>query len=105
MVSGFVGLVLFCAALTSIGVLASTLTSSQPVAAVVALFVTLILWFAHVGSGTLAVGPLLAHLSISERLRSFAGGVIDSADVAFLVVVTAAGLLVAMLAVDARRLR
>ena len=104
-VSGFVGLVLFCAALTAIGVLTSSLSSSQPVAAVVALFVTLILWFAHVGSGALAAGPLLAHLSISERLRSFAAGVIDSGDVAFLAVVTVAALLLAMLAVDARRLR
>ena len=102
-ISGFVGLVLFAAALCGIGVLASALTSSLPVAAMVAFFVSLLLWFAHVGSSS--TGGFLGALSLSERLRAFAAGVIDSSDAGFLVIVTAGALVLAGTALSARRLR
>ena len=103
--AGAVGIVLFAAALAALGVLASALVSSQPVAAALALFTTLLVWFAHVGSERLPVGGFLAHFSVSERLQSFAGGALDTGDIAFFCVLTAACLVVTALAVDARRLR
>ena len=103
--AGFLGLALLGAALGGIGVLTSSLTNSQPVAAILAFFVSLILWFAHVGSNVIVTGPVLAHLSISERLRGFAAGVIDTGDVAFLIVLAGAALVLATAAVDGRRLR
>lgn len=103
--AGYLGMALMAASLAAIGVLSSSLTSSQPVAAVMAFFGSMILWFAHVGSQRIATGPLLAHFSISERLRSFASGVIDTADVGFLLLLSFAALAVAATAVDARRLR
>jgi ABC-2 type transport system permease protein len=104
-VAGFCGLVLFAAGLAGIGVLASALSSSQPVAAVLAFFVSLLLWFAHRGTESLGTGGLLDRLSLSERLRSFAGGVVDSADVTFFVLLVAVTVVLAGAVADGRRLR
>ena len=104
-VGGFIGLVLLAAALTGVGVLASALTNSQPVAAMLSFFVALLLWFSHVGAEAIGAGSFLAHFSISERLRPFAGGVIDTTDVVFFVFLAVTALTVATTVVDARRLR
>jgi hypothetical protein len=55
--AGFLGLALFTSALTAFGVLASSLSSSQPVAAIIAMFTALIFWFAHLGSETGTFAP------------------------------------------------
>jgi ABC-2 type transport system permease protein len=104
-VTGFLGLLLLSSALGAIGLFASSLTSSQPLAAIGALFAVLALWFAHVGSNALAVGGLAASLSISERLRSFAGGAIDLGDLVFFVTVAGLALVGAAAAVESRRWR
>jgi ABC-2 type transport system permease protein len=103
--TGCVGLVLFVAALAAIGVLASSLTASQPLAAVGGLFAVLVLWFAHTGSNAVAVGGFLGAFSLSERLRSFAGGVIDFGDVLFFVSIVFVALAAARVAVESRRWR
>lgn len=103
--AGFLGLALLAAALTAVGVLASSLTSSLPVAAMIAFFTSLLLWFVHSGAGPSAAGGLLDALSLSARLRAFSAGVIDSGDVAFFLALTVGSLVVAAAAVDARRLR
>jgi ABC-2 type transport system permease protein len=105
MLSGSLGLLLLCVALSSLGVLTSSLTASQPVAAIGGIFAVLVLWFAHTGSEALAAGGVLGAFSISERLRSFAGGLIDLSDVAFFCAVTAIALAAASAAVESRRLR
>ena len=92
-------------ALAAVGVLTSSMTASQPVAAMVAIFGMLVLWFAHVGSAAISTSSALAAISFSERLRTFAGGAIDSADVAYFVCAAAGALTVAALLVDLRRLR
>jgi len=104
-ITGFVGLALLAAALAGIGVLASTLTASQPVAAMVALSAVLVLWFAQVGGDAVSSGSALAAVSFSERLRTFAGGAIDLADVAFFLCVALGAQVLACIAVDLRRLR
>lgn len=104
-VSGMAGLVLMAVALSAVGVLSSSLTSSQPVAAIGGLFAVLVLWFAHTGSEALAAGGFLGAFSISERLRSFAGGLVDLGDVAFFLAAAVAALALAVLAVEARRRR
>lgn len=105
-ITGYVGLTLLVVLLCALAVLGSTLTSSQPVAAMTALVVSLLLWFAHVGSEAVSAGDrLVARISLSERLRTFAGGGVDSGDLVFFVVTTVAVLAVGVLTVDARRLR
>lgn len=99
--SGYLGLALLAGALAGLGVLASSLSSSQPVAAMSALFAAVLLWFASAAGAT----GLLVRLSLSERLRGFAGGVVDSADAGYFVVLAACALAVACSAVSARRLR
>ena len=73
-VAGFVGLTLLAAAVTAIGVLASACTESQPIAAMTALFASVVVWFAHVGGDAVSTGGLLPAISFSERLRIFAVG-------------------------------
>jgi hypothetical protein len=65
----------------------------------------LVLWFAHTGSEAMAAGGFLGSFSISERLRSFAGGSIDLSDVAFFVTVALVALASAGAAVESRRWR
>ena len=89
--SGYLGLALFSAGAAGVGVLVSACTSSPPVAAVVTLFGSLVLWFSHVGSESLPTG-VLVRLSWSERLRTFAAGGIDSGDVGLFAAVTVVAL-------------
>ena len=103
--AGFGGLVLLCLMLSAVGVFTSSLTASQPVAAIGGLFAVLVLWFAHTGSEALAAGGFLGSFSISERLRSFAGGLVDLSDVAFFLAVTVVALAAARVAVESRRWR
>lgn len=104
-ITGYLGLLLLTAAVSAVGVLTSTLTSSQPVAAMTAFFVVLLLWFAHVGADQVSETGLLGHFSLSERLRGFAGGGIDVADTVFLCCLAAGSLLLAVMAVHVRRER
>lgn len=104
-VAGFAGLTLFAGALAGVGVLASSLTSSQPVAAIAALFLSLVFWFADVADDAPTAGSLLVRFSLRERLRSFASGVIDTSDVAWFLLVLVGALLLAAQAVETRRLR
>ena len=101
--SGFSGVALMAAGLAAVGVLASSLTESQPVAAGLAAFVGVLLWFARGGPDVVGTGGLLAYLSLSERLRAFAAGVIDTGDIGFYVTAVAGALVVAALVTDGRR--
>jgi ABC-type uncharacterized transport system involved in gliding motility auxiliary subunit len=102
-VAGFVGLALLVVALCGVGLLASSVTTSQPVAAAVAFFTTLVLWFAHLGSGSVTTGAVLAHLSLSERLRAFAGGGLAVPDGGHLLAVALVCLAAAAAVLGARR--
>lgn len=103
-VTGFLGLALLGAALAGIGVLASSATASPPVAGLAAAMAGLALWFAGAATGGAGTG-LLAAVSLSERLRTFAAGAVDSGDVVFLVALTVGALVVASTVLQARRLR
>lgn len=102
-VAGFAGLALLSAATAALGLLASSLTASQPVAALGAMFAVLGLWFAHVGSDVPGSGGIVGALSFSERLRTFAGGAVVVSDVVFFGSVVAGGLVLATAAVARRR--
>lgn len=104
-IAGFLGLAALAALATGVGVLASAGTESQPIAAMAALFASIVGWFAHVGDPAVGDAGLLARLSLSERLRLFAGGAVDTGDLVFFVAGTAAALVVATAVVELRRLR
>lgn len=103
--TGFLGLFLLAAALSAIGVAASSFTSSQPLAAIGGLFGVLVLWFAHTGSEAVRIGGFLGTLSLSERLRGFAGGAVDLGDVVFFLSLAVLALAGAVVGVESRRWR
>ncbi len=104
-IAGGLGLVLLAGVLAALGVAASACTASQPVAAMVAIFVAVVAWFASTGASGLRTGGLLAALSFSERLETFSAGGIDTADAAYFLCGIVGAIAVASFAVDARRLR
>jgi ABC-2 type transport system permease protein len=104
-VAGYAGLLVLTALLTGIGVLASSLTTSAPVAVTVSLFVALALWFVHIGSDSIIASATVTRFSLSERMRSFAGGGVDSGDLAFFLLSCAAVLVLTGVALRGRRLR
>lgn len=104
-ITGFLGLAALAALTTAVGVLASACTESQPIAAMAALFASVVAWFAHVGDPAVGDAGLLAAISLSERLRLFAGGAVDTGDLTFFLAGTVAALVVATTVIDLRRLR
>jgi ABC-2 type transport system permease protein len=83
--TGYLGLFLMGAAFISLGVLVSSLTENQIVAAAISFGAILMFWL--VGWSEAFVGPslgkVLAHLSLLDHFEKFAKGVIDSRDVIY----------------------
>ncbi|HOG47747.1 MAG TPA: ABC transporter permease [Anaerolineae bacterium] len=103
--SGYLGLLLAGGAVLSLGVVASTLTANQIVAALVAFGLSLMLWLAdalqYVVSGP--VGQFFAYLSLSVHFADLPKGVIDTKDVIFYLSIIVASLFVATRILEARR--
>jgi ABC-2 type transport system permease protein len=82
---GYLGLLLYGAALLAVGLFISTLTENQIVAGVITLGVILVLWLID----ALATGAqgmmkdILSYLSVISHLDDFIKGVIDSTNVIF----------------------
>ena len=83
--SGYLGLVLMSSAFVSLGVLASSLTQNQIVAAAITFGALLLLWI--IGwAQTLAgqeVGSVFVYLSLVSHFESFTKGVLDSRDILY----------------------
>jgi ABC-2 type transport system permease protein len=83
--SGYLGLALYGAALLAIGLFISTLTESQIIAGVITLGVILILWLVDaLASGLQGVmKDVVSYLSVISHLDDFIKGVIDTTNVIF----------------------
>jgi len=107
-VSGYLGFFLAGAALLAIGVLASTLTSNQVVAAISSIAISMALWLMEfIGSrspGTFT-GDFLSQLAIFAHYFDFVEGVIDTQHVIYYISLTAASLFLATQVLRARRWR
>jgi ABC-2 type transport system permease protein len=83
--SGYLGLLLMSSAFVSLGVLASSLTQNQIIAAAVTFGALLLLWI--IGwAQTLAgpeVGSVLVYLSVLSHFERFTKGVLDSRDILY----------------------
>lgn len=107
--SGYLGLILFSAAATAIGLLISSFAESQAVAFFITFFVLAALWFFDNAAQYLSAGgggilpSALQYMSFQTRLSGFWRGLIDVRDVVFFVSVTALSLLVAFRALERRR--
>lgn len=103
-VSNSIGLLLLVGSFSALGIYFSSLTSQPVVAAIlsfIALFVLMLLdqFFAGDPSNTLAKASLMNHF------QSFAGGLIDTADLAYFLLFIATFLILTIRRLDADRLR
>ena len=105
--TGYLGLLLQGAAFIAIGILISSLTENQIVAAV-ATFGTLLIfwviaWASDSAGGTL--GRVLSHVSLTEHFDSFSKGVIDTKDLIYYLNLTILALFLTLRSLDSKRWR
>ena len=105
--SGYLGLVLYGMAALSVGILTSTLTSNQIVAAVVGFGILVVLYatsfISEVVTGVWA--NLFTQLSFTSHFNDFDSGIIDSANIVYFLSVTALFLFLSIRALESRRWR
>lgn len=102
--SGFIGLALLAGAMSAMGVLASATTSSQTLAALVTILAGLVLWFVGSATGGSSLARALGSVSLSQRMKTFASGGIESGDVVFFLGIAVVGMLAAAVLVRPTRL-
>ncbi|MFQ5897519.1 MAG: ABC transporter permease subunit [Candidatus Methylomirabilia bacterium] len=107
LLTGYLGLVLMGATFLAIGVLASSLTENQIVAAVITFGILLVFWV--IGWSADFAGPslgkLLSHLSILEHFDGFGKGVIDTKDVIYYLNFTILCLFLTLRSLESKRWR
>lgn len=81
-VSGYLGIFLMGCAFLAIGMLTSSWTQNQIIAAVSAFAISLLLWFlgAAGGQATGGLGQVLSYLSLNTHYESFAKGLLSLSD-------------------------
>jgi ABC-2 type transport system permease protein len=96
-VSGYVGVILFSAALLSVGLLCSTWTRNQIVAFIVAFLACAILYFIFWLQFFMPqiLAPLVEFASVSSHLDNLSRGVIDTRDVMYYLTLTGGALFLA----------
>jgi ABC-2 type transport system permease protein len=102
--SGYLGLLLFASALVSVGLLASSFTSNQVIAAIISLSVFLLLWIID-NFGYLLPSPfdtLVVNLSLSVHFRPFAVGSLYLSDIGFFLSIALLALLLSVRALARR---
>jgi ABC-2 type transport system permease protein len=105
--AGYLGLLLYGAGALAIGLLTSSLTSNQIVAAVVATGILLILYFADFAAGAVS-GPastIIREFGMKSHFDDFERGVIDTKHIIYFVSLTAFFLFLTSRALETRRWR
>lgn len=105
--TSYLGLFACCAAFTAAGLFASSLTRDQMVAGVGGVLLVLPFWLVSAIRDVLPEGAQLAadRLSFLAHLRSFAGGVIDTGDIAWFAGFTFVFLFLTWRSLESRRWR
>lgn len=107
-VSGYIGLFLIGTIFLSIGMLASSVTENQIIAAILSFGILLILWLVRMASqiaGSTTVGDLLSFLSITEHLDNLIKGLIDTKDIIYYLTVSILGLFLTHRVIESQRWR
>ena len=105
--SGYLGLILYGAAALAVGILTSTLTSNQIIAAVVGTGILVVMYAASFIS-EVATGvwtTILEQLGFRSHFLDFERGIIDSTHIVYFVTVTALFLFLSIRALESRRWR
>lgn len=105
LLSGYLGIILFGGAAISIGLLASSLTNNQIVAAVVSLGALILLSFLEVGADqvTGVVSTIVGQVGITTHLDDFIRGVIDTSNVVYYLSLMAVCLFLTARSLEMRR--
>ncbi|MDB4965051.1 MAG: transporter, permease protein [Myxococcales bacterium] len=106
-VAGYIGAILMSGAFVAIGIMASSFTRNQIVAALVAFFIGFGLFLIGALIGVLppSLAPVASALSIGSHFQNISRGVIDSRDFLYYVSIIFVCLLVAQTTLDSRRWR
>ena len=105
--AGYLGLALYGGAALAVGLLCSTLTSNQIVAAVVAMGILLVMFFADLASDNISgvASTVISEISIRSHFDDFGRGVIDTKHVVYYLSVIAFFLFMSVRALESRRWR
>ena len=105
--SGYLGLLLYGAAALAIGLLGSSLSSNQIVAAVVGIAILLMLSFVNLIAEivTGVASEVFNGMSMNEHITDFSRGVIDTSSVVFFISLTAVFLFLTIRSLETRRWR
>jgi ABC-2 type transport system permease protein len=103
--AGYLGLFLLAAVFVSVGLLTSSLTENQIVAAVTCFVILLFLYVISWPTETAAapLGDLLKYLSVTEHFGEMVKGLIDTRDVVYFLSLIVLGLFLTHRAVEASR--
>ena len=103
--TGYLGLFLLGSASLAVGIFASSLTSNQLVAAVVAGGILFALWFLGLLAGLLpeAMGEVVSYLSLYYHFPDFLAGVIDTRGIIYYLSITALFLFLAIRSLESSR--
>ena len=103
--SGYVGAILLGASFLSIGLLASSLTQNQVVAAMISFGIILALWLVGFLGGVVTGPPaeIINYISITEHYSDFMQGIVSSKDVIYYLSIVAGALFLATRSLETRR--
>jgi ABC-2 type transport system permease protein len=107
LLAGYVGMALLGAAFVACGIAASTVTENQVVSAMLTYGVLVFSWFATWNEAAIGerIAPVLLQLSLFDHFYGFAQGVIDSADVVYLLAFASLFLFLALRSLGTRAWR
>jgi len=103
--TGYFGLLLAGAAFAALGVFASSLTSNQIAAAIIAVFMLLFLWLIGTLSYSVSqsLGDVFKHLSVLENYQDFSKGIIDTKNIIYFLSLIFVSLFLAVRTIENRR--
>lgn len=104
-VTGYLGLFLLGGASLAVGLFASSLTSNQLVAAMVAGGIIFALWFVGLAASLLpeAMGEVISYLSLYHHFSSFMRGIIDTRGIIYYLSITVLFLYLAIRSIESGR--
>lgn len=108
LITGYLGIVLICAALVAIGVAVSSLFANQIAVFFATLGIFLVLWLIGIPTQVMGAGggELLRYLDLTEHFyNTFYQGIIDLSDVIYFLSLTALALFLGSVSVETRRWR
>lgn len=107
MALAYLGFYLIGATFLAVGLVASSVTKNQIIAALMGFGLLLLLWLLNWAGEAISgpIGEVLNHLSISEHLEDLTKGVFDSKHVIYFLTMIFTGIVVSQQAIDAHRWR